>query len=118
MCMCVCVVSLVQLWKKGGLDLRMLPYGCVGTGNELGMIEVVKKSETTANIQKVRDCVCVICARHFMAHTYTTLACTLIHPPSDSVGARSLELSASSPSSNTFRNTTRVSACPATRTLS
>ena len=41
-----------KLWLDDGLDLRMSPYGCVSTGDEVGMIEVVLNSETTANITK------------------------------------------------------------------
>ncbi|CAL8254558.1 unnamed protein product [Arctogadus glacialis] len=41
-----------NLWKKEGLDLRMLPYGCLSTGNKMGLIEVVKNSDTIANIQR------------------------------------------------------------------
>jgi len=40
------------VWKKDGLDLRMHPYGCIATGNEVGMIEVVLNADTTANINK------------------------------------------------------------------
>ncbi|XP_063064934.1 phosphatidylinositol 4,5-bisphosphate 3-kinase catalytic subunit delta isoform isoform X2 [Engraulis encrasicolus] len=40
------------LWKKEGLDLRMVPYGCLSTGNKTGLIEVVKNSDTIANIQR------------------------------------------------------------------
>ena len=40
-----------QLWLANGSDLQMLPYGCCATGHDLGMIEVVKNSNTTANIQ-------------------------------------------------------------------
>lgn len=40
-----------QLWWENGLDMRIIPYGCCATGNDLGMIEVVKHSNTTANIQ-------------------------------------------------------------------
>ena len=39
-------------WEQQGLDLRLSPYGCVSTGNELGFIEVVLNSDTTANITK------------------------------------------------------------------
>ncbi|XP_053331098.1 phosphatidylinositol 4,5-bisphosphate 3-kinase catalytic subunit delta isoform-like [Spea bombifrons] len=42
------------LWKREGLDLRMIPYGCLSTGDKTGLIEVVMRSETIANIQ--RDC--------------------------------------------------------------
>uniref|UniRef100_A0AAR2KLR4 phosphatidylinositol-4,5-bisphosphate 3-kinase n=1 Tax=Pygocentrus nattereri TaxID=42514 RepID=A0AAR2KLR4_PYGNA len=40
------------LWKTEGLDLRMIPYGCLSTGNKTGVIEVVKSSDTIANIQR------------------------------------------------------------------
>eukprot|EP01103_Thecamoeba_quadrilineata_P013540 TRINITY_DN3788_c0_g1_i1.p1 TRINITY_DN3788_c0_g1~~TRINITY_DN3788_c0_g1_i1.p1 ORF type:complete len:1188 (-),score=230.45 TRINITY_DN3788_c0_g1_i1:129-3692(-) len=41
-----------KVWKKEGLDFRMHPYGCIATGNEVGMIEVVLNADTTANINK------------------------------------------------------------------
>lgn len=31
---------------------RLLPYGCVATGHKLGFIEVVRRADTIANIQK------------------------------------------------------------------
>jgi phosphatidylinositol-4,5-bisphosphate 3-kinase len=40
-------------WTRNGLDLRLNPYGCCATGHDLGMIEVVKNSDTTAHIQVV-----------------------------------------------------------------
>lgn len=39
------------LWKQEGLDLRMTPYGCLSTGDKTGLIEVVMRSDTIANIQ-------------------------------------------------------------------
>ncbi|XP_059519791.1 phosphatidylinositol 4,5-bisphosphate 3-kinase catalytic subunit beta isoform isoform X4 [Myotis daubentonii] len=39
------------LWKEAGLDLRLLPYGCLATGDRSGLIEVVSTSETIADIQ-------------------------------------------------------------------
>jgi len=30
----------------------MIPYGCLSTGDQIGMIEVVLNSNTVANIQK------------------------------------------------------------------
>jgi len=39
-----------NLWKENGLNLRMRPYNCVTTGDEVGMIEVVLNSETSSNI--------------------------------------------------------------------
>lgn len=41
-----------RLWKEAGLDLRMNPYGCISTGNRVGLIEVVLNADTIANIQK------------------------------------------------------------------
>ena len=41
-----------QLWKKESLELRLSPYGCISTGFEEGMIEVVLNSDTVANITK------------------------------------------------------------------
>ena len=41
------------------LDLRMNPYGCCATGKDLGMIEVVTNSATTAHIQ-VRNSRCAL----------------------------------------------------------
>mmetsp|Transcript_28899 Transcript_28899/g.57767 ORF Transcript_28899/g.57767 Transcript_28899/m.57767 type:complete len:1105 (+) Transcript_28899:72-3386(+) len=38
-------------WTQNGLDLRLNPYMCCATGHDLGMIEVVKNSDTTARIQ-------------------------------------------------------------------
>ncbi|CAI8031374.1 Phosphatidylinositol 4,5-bisphosphate 3-kinase catalytic subunit beta isoform [Geodia barretti] len=42
-----------NIWQQQGLDLRLLPYGALSTGNKVGFIEVVRKSETIANIQKM-----------------------------------------------------------------
>lgn len=39
-----------RLWKQHDLDLKMRPYGCVTTGDEVGMIEVVMNSKTTSDI--------------------------------------------------------------------
>ena len=41
-----------RLWKNAGLDLKMNPYGCISTGNRVGLIEVVLNADTIANIQK------------------------------------------------------------------
>lgn len=39
-------------WKADGLDLRMIPYGCLSTGDQVGLIEVILNSSTIAKIQK------------------------------------------------------------------
>jgi len=41
-----------KLWKKEGLDLKLSPYGCIATGDEIGFIEIVLNSTTTANISQ------------------------------------------------------------------
>ncbi|XP_006001345.1 phosphatidylinositol 4,5-bisphosphate 3-kinase catalytic subunit beta isoform [Latimeria chalumnae] len=39
------------LWKEAGLDLRIVPYGCLATGDKSGLIQVVTAAETIADIQ-------------------------------------------------------------------
>ncbi|ETP50587.1 hypothetical protein F442_04139 [Phytophthora nicotianae P10297] len=39
-----------DLWREAGLDLCLLPYACISTGDEIGMIEVVGDAETLASI--------------------------------------------------------------------
>lgn len=46
-----------QLWQDEGLNLHMIPYGCMSTGYEVGMIEVVPHAATVA---KVRQTVSVV----------------------------------------------------------
>lgn len=41
-----------RLWKQHNLDLKMNCYGCIATGFEVGMLEVVLNSETTSSISK------------------------------------------------------------------
>jgi hypothetical protein len=41
------------LWKDEGHDLFLIPYRVAATGTNAGMIEVVAKSKTTAEIHKV-----------------------------------------------------------------
>lgn len=42
-----------RFWKEqGGLDLQLLPYKAMATGDQAGLIEVVLNAETTANINK------------------------------------------------------------------
>lgn len=40
-----------SLWKEEGLDLRLIPYGCLSTGKELGLIECVRDALTIMDIQ-------------------------------------------------------------------
>jgi len=41
-----------KLWVQQGYQLRLSPYGVIATGNEIGMLEVVLNSETTASINR------------------------------------------------------------------
>jgi len=41
-----------SIWNKEGLDLRMMPYSCLATGSQVGMIEVVRNAKTIHQIQK------------------------------------------------------------------
>ncbi|EPY26748.1 phosphatidylinositol-4,5-bisphosphate 3-kinase [Strigomonas culicis] len=40
------------IWKANGLDLHIIPYGCISTGEGVGMIEVVLNSDTLASITR------------------------------------------------------------------
>nr|XP_056701969.1 phosphatidylinositol 4,5-bisphosphate 3-kinase catalytic subunit gamma isoform [Euleptes europaea] len=39
-----------SVWEEESLDLCLLPYGCISTGNKIGMIEIVKDAATIAKI--------------------------------------------------------------------
>ena len=39
-----------QLWEEEGLELHLIPYGCIATGPNGGFIEVVKNSKTIAQV--------------------------------------------------------------------
>jgi phosphatidylinositol kinase/protein kinase (PI-3 family) len=39
-----------RIWKQSGLNLGMIPYGCIATGLEVGLIEVVPNATTIASI--------------------------------------------------------------------
>ncbi|XP_069833662.1 phosphatidylinositol 4,5-bisphosphate 3-kinase catalytic subunit gamma isoform isoform X2 [Dendropsophus ebraccatus] len=41
-----------SIWEGESLDLCLLPYGCISTGNKIGMIEIVKDATTIAQIQQ------------------------------------------------------------------
>ena len=41
-----------SIWSAEGLNMRMIPYGCLSTGNQVGLIEVVLQANTVAKIQK------------------------------------------------------------------
>ncbi|XP_046333765.2 phosphatidylinositol 4,5-bisphosphate 3-kinase catalytic subunit alpha isoform-like [Haliotis rufescens] len=39
------------IWKAEGLDLRMIPYACLATGKDVGLIQVVRNAKTITSIQ-------------------------------------------------------------------
>jgi phosphatidylinositol-4,5-bisphosphate 3-kinase len=41
-----------DIWRSEGLNLHMEPYKCTATWHDGGMLEIVKNSETTAEIHK------------------------------------------------------------------
>lgn len=41
-----------SIWRSEGLDLKMLPYTCLATGRQVGLIEVVKDARTVMNLQR------------------------------------------------------------------
>ncbi|KAJ8021905.1 Phosphatidylinositol 4,5-bisphosphate 3-kinase catalytic subunit beta isoform [Holothuria leucospilota] len=41
-----------NIWQEEGLDLRVIPYGTLATGDKVGLIEVVSEADTIAKIQK------------------------------------------------------------------
>ncbi|KAM7366915.1 hypothetical protein PAMP_014851 [Pampus punctatissimus] len=46
------LVIMQSIWETESMDLCLLPYGCISTGNRIGMIEIVKDANTIANIQQ------------------------------------------------------------------
>jgi hypothetical protein len=40
-----------KLWREDGLDLRLTPYRCLATWPMGGLVEIVRDSKTTADIQ-------------------------------------------------------------------
>ena len=42
------------MWQTNGLDLHIIPYGCISTGNMMGMIQVVQDAETVAKVTRKR----------------------------------------------------------------
>ena len=49
-CTYVAISCSQQLWEEQGLDLELIPYGCMATGPMIGVIEVVKNARTIAEV--------------------------------------------------------------------
>lgn len=41
-----------SIWQGSSLDLNLIPYGCISTGYNIGMIEVVRDAMTIASVQR------------------------------------------------------------------
>ena len=54
---CFLILHALLSYEKRELKLvfRMCPYGCLATGKDVGMIEVVRGAKTVMGIQKKQD---------------------------------------------------------------
>ncbi|KAA0707024.1 Phosphatidylinositol 4,5-bisphosphate 3-kinase catalytic subunit gamma isoform [Triplophysa tibetana] len=41
-----------SIWQEKGLNLNLVPYGCISTGYNIGMIEIVRNAVTIASVQR------------------------------------------------------------------
>nr|XP_019944549.1 PREDICTED: phosphatidylinositol 4,5-bisphosphate 3-kinase catalytic subunit gamma isoform-like [Paralichthys olivaceus] len=41
-----------SIWQEKSLDLNLVPYGCISTGHNIGMIEIVRNAVTIAAVQR------------------------------------------------------------------
>ncbi|XP_030623619.1 phosphatidylinositol 4,5-bisphosphate 3-kinase catalytic subunit gamma isoform [Chanos chanos] len=41
-----------SIWQEKSMDLNLVPYGCISTGYNIGMIEIVRDAFTIAGVQK------------------------------------------------------------------
>ncbi|TRY90625.1 hypothetical protein DNTS_003694 [Danionella cerebrum] len=46
------LIVMDSIWQEKGLDLNLVPYGCISTGYNIGMIEIVRNAITIASIQR------------------------------------------------------------------
>ncbi|GCB81949.1 hypothetical protein scyTo_0022258, partial [Scyliorhinus torazame] len=46
------LVIMDSIWQENSLDLNLIPYGCIATGYNIGMIEVVRDATTIATVQR------------------------------------------------------------------
>ncbi|XP_041860991.1 phosphatidylinositol 4,5-bisphosphate 3-kinase catalytic subunit gamma isoform isoform X2 [Melanotaenia boesemani] len=46
------LVLMDSIWQEKSLDLNLIPYGCISTGHNVGMIEIVRNSATIAAVQR------------------------------------------------------------------
>ncbi|KAM4609720.1 phosphatidylinositol 4,5-bisphosphate 3-kinase catalytic subunit gamma isoform [Polymixia lowei] len=46
------LVVMDSIWQEKSLDLNLVPYGCISTGHNIGMIEIVRDAVTIAAVQR------------------------------------------------------------------
>lgn len=46
------LVVMDSIWQEKSMDLNLVPYGCISTGHNIGMIEIVRNAATIAAVQK------------------------------------------------------------------
>ncbi|XP_028265652.1 phosphatidylinositol 4,5-bisphosphate 3-kinase catalytic subunit gamma isoform [Parambassis ranga] len=46
------LVVMDSIWQEKSLDLNLIPYGCISTGHNIGMIEIVRNAMTIAGVQR------------------------------------------------------------------
>uniref|UniRef100_A0A3Q2GLF0 Phosphatidylinositol 4,5-bisphosphate 3-kinase catalytic subunit gamma isoform-like n=1 Tax=Cyprinodon variegatus TaxID=28743 RepID=A0A3Q2GLF0_CYPVA len=46
------LVVMESIWQEKSLDLNLIPYGCISTGHNIGMIEIVRNAATIAAVQR------------------------------------------------------------------
>ncbi|XP_047459401.1 phosphatidylinositol 4,5-bisphosphate 3-kinase catalytic subunit gamma isoform [Mugil cephalus] len=46
------LVIMDSIWQEKSLDLNLIPYGCIATGHNIGMIEIVRDAATIAAVQR------------------------------------------------------------------
>ncbi|KAM3618646.1 uncharacterized protein V6R79_023029 [Siganus canaliculatus] len=46
------LVVMDSIWQEKSLDLNLIPYGCISTGHNIGMIEIVRDAATIASVQR------------------------------------------------------------------
>ncbi|XP_037627644.1 phosphatidylinositol 4,5-bisphosphate 3-kinase catalytic subunit gamma isoform [Sebastes umbrosus] len=46
------LVVMDSIWQEKSLDLNLIPYGCISTGHNIGMIEIVRNAVTIASVQR------------------------------------------------------------------
>ncbi|XP_059799889.1 phosphatidylinositol 4,5-bisphosphate 3-kinase catalytic subunit gamma isoform-like [Hypanus sabinus] len=48
------LVIMDSIWQENALDLNLIPYGCIATGYNMGMIEAVRDAATIAAVQRMK----------------------------------------------------------------